>query len=625
MSFLAMNRCFAFRLPRLRLSKMARSGQALAFALLVHCASPRLFAQTPPSALKNLVPNGGFESATRRENLWQGVDSAGYLTGERGQVVALTLSGAITDAPMPVSVSVADMNADGLLDILAMDVVGYLRVYFNSGSKEGPKFTYGELAGIFLTRTPKNDPTIGREYPSARLAPRIFASDMTKSGKKDLVVGNYLGEVLFVPNAGSAQNPDFRQPPNIAQLVIPTMKDPNKRWGNIFAPCLWDWDKDGRDDLILGEGSYSANNIHLLLNQGSVARAAFDEQNRFVLAYGDGLEQLTPTVVDYNSDGAPDLLVAERSGKIAVYLNTGEEMKSHSAPPEIPFTSFIAGAGGNPLSFGGICTVSTGDLNGDGLFDLVVGKSNGRIAMAFNNGSKAEPKFAIPVELKDPVGSTAFQIPSGWEFDHGIARGNFFSFLSIVKGTDDPRAQPTEGQSCLKAGYVPAQGKIMPAPSVYTSAFPGFELGKEPIFAWTPETILTYGPARYFMLRQWDQFRLKANTSYVLSFKVKGRINDGRAIIAWGGKKRLSDDKIVHGERGSAEVKRNIIEEKVFETIRFTPTPIWMEVRKEFQVALKDKNLQDLKEMSHALFEISFSIPPGGEAYFDDVKITEQR
>ena len=149
MSFLAMNRCFAFRLPRLRLSKMARSGQALAFALLVHCASPRLFAQTPPSALKNLVPNGGFESATRRENLWQGVDSAGYLTGERGQVVALTLSGAITDAPMPVSVSVADMNADGLLDILAMDVVGYLRVYFNSGSKEEPKFTYGELGRDF--------------------------------------------------------------------------------------------------------------------------------------------------------------------------------------------------------------------------------------------------------------------------------------------------------------------------------------------------------------------------------------------------------------------------------------------------------------------------------------------
>ena len=29
--------------------------------------------------------------------------------------------------------------------------------------------------------------------------------------------------------------------------------------------------------------------------------------------------------------------------------------------------------------------------------------------------------------------------------------------------------------------------------------------------------------------------------------------------------------------------------------------------------------------MTHSLLEISFSIPPGGEAYFDDVKIVEQQ
>ncbi len=117
------------------------------------------------------------------------------------------------------------------------------------------------------------------------------------------------------------------------------------------------------------------------------------KHKRYVLAFGDGLEQLTPAVVDYNGDGAPDLLVAERSGKIAVYLNKGEEVKPNAPPPEIPFASFIAGSGGSPLTFGGISTVSTGDFNGDGLFDLVVGKMNGRIAMALNVGTKTEPKF----------------------------------------------------------------------------------------------------------------------------------------------------------------------------------------------------------------------------------------
>jgi hypothetical protein len=601
-----------------------RSCLVSAFALLALCASSTVRAQTPPPATRNLVVNGSFESASKRENLWRGVDSLGFLAGERGQVSILTLNGEIRDTPMPISVTVADMNADGLQDVLAMDVLGYLRIYFNNGTKEQAKFTSGELAGIFLTRTPRNDPTIGREYPDARRAPRIFATDMTKSGKKDLVVGNYLGEVLLVPNAGSAQTPDFKQPPNISQLMISTMKDPKKRWGNVFAPCVWDWNKDGRNDLILGEGSYSANNVHLLVNQGSGARPGFDENNRFVLAYGDGLEQLTPAVVDYNADGAPDLLVAERSGKIALYLNTGKEMTLATPPPEIPFTSFIAGEGGNPLSFAGICTVAPGDLNGDELFDLVVGKANGRIAIVLNTGTKSQPKFAAPAELKSETPTPPFRVPSGWDIDFGLRRGNFFGFVSTVKGAEDSSAQPTEGESCLKAGYILAENKIMPPPSVYTPASPGYELSKEPDFGGSPEGILTYAPARYFMLRQLDKFRLKANTSYVLTFKVKGRVNEGRAIIAFGSSKKLSDDKIIHGERGSADVKKNEVEERVFETIKFSPGPNWTEVRKEFHVALKNKNLQDLKTMTHALLEISFSIPPGGEVYFDEVKIVEK-
>ena len=600
-----------------------RAFPVLAVALLAHCANPKLLAQTPP-APKNLVLNGGLETSSQRENIWQGVDKAGYLTGVRGRVGVLTLSGAISDTSMPISVSVADMNADGLPDLVTMDVLGYLRIFFNGGSKEEPKFTYGELAGIFLTRTAPKDPAIGRDFPSARLAPRIFPTEMTRSGKIDLIVGNYLGEVLLVPNAGSAQRPDFKQPPRVSRLVIPTMKDSNKRWGNVFAPYTWDWNQDGKDDLLLGEGSYSANNIHLLINQGSAAKPIFDENNRFVLAYGDGLEQLTPAVVDYNGDNAPDLVVAERSGKIAVYLNTGEQVKPGAPPPEMPFTSFIAGPGGSPMNFGGISTVATGDLNGDGLFDLVVGKTNGRIAVALNVGTTTEPKFGAPAELKGDGGTPGFAFPSGWDVDYGETRGNFFGFMSIVKASEDNGAQPVEGQSCLKVGYVPSQNKIMPAPSVYTPAFQDFNI-KEPSFDASSESVLTYGPARYFMLRQWDRFRFKANTSYVLTFKVKGRINDAQAFVGWSGYKKLSDEKVVQGERGSAEVKKNEVEERVHEIIKFSPGPIWTEVRKEFRVALKDKQLLDLKEMSHALLEISFSIPPGGEAYFDDVKIVEQR
>jgi len=598
-------------------------GPASLLPLLAQAPAPK-----PAAGPKNLVSNGGFESSFRRENLWDGVDATGYLSGERGAVPVLTTSGTISDSSMPLSISVADMNGDGIPDIVTMDVLGYLRIFFNSGTKEAPKFTVGELGGIFLTRIAPRDPLLFGNVGAAsiaRLAPRLFATDIMKSGKRDLIIGNYLGEILLVPNAGSAQSPDFKQPPDVAKLAIPTMKDANKRWGNVFAPATWDWNKDGKEDLLLGEGSYSANNIHLLLNMGGGNRPAFDESNRHVIAFGDGLEQLTPTVVDYNGDGLPDLLVAERTGKIAVYLNKGVQPKLGEPPAELPFASFINSAGGStPLSFGGISTVATGDFNGDGLFDLVVGKTNGRIALALNTGSKTEPKFAAPVEIKGDANTPPMAVPSGWDVDYGLKRGNFYGFISVVKGAEDQNAQPAEGQAVLKVGYVPSGNKIMPVPASYTPAFQGFEI-KEPKFSGTAEEILATGPARYFMLRQLGRFRLKMGGNYTLSFKVKGKLGDGIAFIGWTGYKKLSEERVVQqGSRGAADVMRNEINGNNFEVIRFSPGASWTEVKKDFKVTLKEKELQDLKEATTSLLELSFTIPPGGEAYFDDVKIVER-
>lgn len=586
------------------------------------------FAQAPAAGgPKNLVSNGGFEASFRRENLWDGVDASGYLSGERGAVPVLTTSGTISDSSMPISVSVADMNGDGLPDIVTMDVLGYLRIFFNSGTKTEPKFTTAELGGIFLTRTFTKDPILGSATnasaaSSARLAPRISVTDIAKSGKKDLIIGNYIGEVLFIPNSGSLQSPDFRQPADISRSAIPTMKDSNKRWGNVFAPTTWDWNKDGKDDLLLGEGSYSANNIHLLLNMGTGPRPVFEENNRHVIAFGDGLEQLTPTVVDYNGDGLPDLLVTDRSGKVAVYLNKGTVPKLGEPPAELPFASFV-NSGSSPLSFGGISTISTGDFNGDGLFDIVVGKTNGRIALVLNTGTKTQPKFGAPVELKGDANTPPMAVPSGWDVDYGLKRGNFYGYISVVKAEEDPNAQPAEGKSVLKVGYVAPANKIMPVPSVYTPAFPGFEI-KEPKFSLTAEELLQNAPARYFMLRQLGRFRLGVGKNYTVSFKVKGKFSDGIAFIGWTGTKKLSEERVTQGERGSQEVHKNEANEDGFEVIRFSAGAGWTEVKKDFKVTFKEKELQSLKEATTSLLQISFSMPSGGEAYFDDVKVIER-
>ena len=138
------------------------------------------------------------------------------------------------------------------------------------------------------------------------------------------------------------------------------------------------------------------------------------------------------------------------------------------------------------MNFGGISTVSTGDLNGDGLFDLVVGKTNGHIAVSVNVGTKTEPKFGAPMELKGTAGTRRSPCRRVGMSTSALDRGNFFGYASLVKAAEDPGAQPVEGESCLKVGYVPSQNKILPAPTVFTPAFHGFDL-KEPASAARPD------------------------------------------------------------------------------------------------------------------------------------------
>lgn len=581
-------------------------------------------AQTAPAKPRNLIGNGGFESAFQRDNLWNGVDRSGFLSGNRGALPVLTTSGTIANTSMPLSVSVADMSNNGLLDIATMDVLGYLRIYFNTGTPKEPKFELGDLAGIFLSRVAPKDPiAAGTNRNFLRQGGRIHATKMFGTGKVDLLIGNYAGEVLALLNSGSAQTPDFRQPTDVGRIAIPTSKDKTTMWGNVFAPTTWDWNGDGREDILLGEGSYSANNIHLLINTGGGARPAFDESNRHVIAFGDGLEQLTPAVVDYNGNGKPDLLVAERSGKIAVYLNKGETVRSGQPIPELPFASFINSTKNAPLSFGGISTVATGDLNGDGLFDLVVGKSNGRVAVAFNKGTKQEPKFEAPVEIKGTPNTGAMKLPSGWDVDYGLNRGNFLATVTVVKEDEDPNLLPAEGKSALKIGYGASHNKILPAPANYLPALDNFRLEKVSIGG-SSEAILANAPARYFMLRQAGRFRLKVGASYTFSMKVRGRASEGKVGIAYEGQKQLGEERVIKGERNSATVQRNIAREENEENMTFNPGPSWTEVKRDFRVSFKDRNLSDLTQTTGTALQISFTLPQGGELYIDDVSLVER-
>ncbi len=606
-----------------------------------------LAAQNPspaPSGPKDAIRNGSFERTLQTPNLWSGVDKDGFLAGFRGFLPVLNESGNVAETPMPVAVAVGDLNGDGLADLLSSDPLGYVRVYFNRGSKEQPKFTSGEIATPWLASgegdPPWRPPGLGggneisgwnQKWAKRRHGVRVSLADLTGTGKLDLVAGNYFGDLFIVRNSGTAQTAQFPQPQPLAKAMVPTRKDSTRRWGNVFAPLLHDWDGDGQPDLLVGEGSYSANNIHLLLNQGSAAAPLFSEEKQMPLALGEGREQLTPALADLNGDTQPDLLVTDRRGRLTAYLRPGGWKWGDAIQP----SGFLSKNGGltpeenQALVLGsGIHTIGTGDLNGDGLFDLVVGKSNGRLAWAPNKGSKEAPKFDPPSDLSgDKPVPPAWQVPSQWDLDIGISRGNFLAYATSVPAAEDAAAQPVNGTRALKFGYATPPNTVLPRPALLVPAARTFDRrgereGSDALFRDSAEQRGIGAPSNLFTLRQ--PVQMEIGKTYTLSFQAKGnQVANATYTLGWRGFKQLGEDRLVRGERGAVQRERNTISDGEVQSTDFRPSGNWSAVSKDFKIQFaKERDLNKEKLTSEGILEITFELAaPDGFLYLDDLKL----
>lgn len=574
-------------------------------AMIAQTAAP------PPAGAKNLVGStGAFESTSNADNLWDGVDADGNLAGFRESVEALT-ERSVSKMAMPISVAAADLNGDGLIDIMTADAKGYLRAYFNSGSREAAKFTNAEIVPIYFAREPR------------RKAPRINLFDWARRGAPDIVAGNYVGELLFLQNSGGPQRPNFEQPASIPKAVTPTSKT-NVLWANLFAPAAWDFNNDGLVDAIVGEGSYSANAVHLLLNKGSNARPVFNEENRFYLAYGDGKEHLTPTVVDFNGDGFADVLASNRTGTVGVYLNPGASWKPGQ---EFKWKQDITF--GSATTLGGLCTVCAADMNGDGLFDLLIGNTQGRVLLAMNRGTKGQPKFDPPAPVKgvDLWGRTV-HLPTAWQVDPGTDRGNAYITVSCVKASEDPKALPPQGQQCLWVGYSPSPNTVFGIPHLLLPFLnpddtPGKE-GSPTYFSASPEADGGRAPTNTVIIRR-SLPKLRQDGNYLLTFKVKGTgVSKMSWAVAWMGHKQLAEDKVERQERG-VKVTSFDAREEGNATGPVTPGAAWVDISRPLKVEkFKNKDLQDLTDLSGVVEFRATLAPNTGSLYLDDVQLIEK-
>jgi hypothetical protein len=589
----------------------------LCWAALPALASPLRAA--PPAPADNLFKNNpGFESTPLpADNLWDGVNSDGTLAGFGYSAHVVTENGGFNGLAMPPSVAFVDLNGDGRPDLITADPTGVFRFYPNSGTPTAPKFTSAEIIPLYVSMTQSPDVrTFGFNdyytHDGSRFCPKFALADWRHTGLLDLLIGNYYGEVFFVPNTGTAKRPLFqlgggadmndlvreknfappKHPPTSAERARISTNDQGRYWCNLLSPVAQDWTGHGKLDLICGEGTYSANAIHLLENVGTDT-PKFSSTHHTIIAYGDGREQLLATVADLNGDGQPDLIVADRSGQVGLYLSTAKP-----APGvELERTSTLTFGGASKLP--GLCSLYAADYNGDGLIDLIIGLPSGHLAVSLNTGTKTQPSFGPIQEIKgvDRLGRNILS-PPGWACETSTYYGNVLSYFTVVNAQDDPASKPPEGARCLKAGYWPSPGETFPMPA---EGIPG--------------------TLKHFML-EYKGLTLDVNKHYHVSFQAMG---SGVERLRWefqatfNGYPDPVGDKNARGgvENGSG----HLLEVDHFGS-GFSVGSNWAEVQGEITPKYRSDAMRDRKTMEGTFVLEFWAQNLSSVLYLDDFRLT---
>ncbi len=222
---------------------------------------------------------------------------------------------------------VADFDGDGKPDVASGSRPGH--VYLFRRTADG--FAGGERA----VHPDGTDVLVGDETV-------VTAADWDSDGKADLIVGELQGQVFVLRNVGTPGRPAFAQPQRVTAGGLPV----EAAYG-IAAPCVADWDGDGRPDLILGAGDGSVvwfrNEARTGEPRLAPARvlvppspAAAREVGR--REPGDWGERAKPCVFDWDGDGRPDLLVGDTGGwfEAKPRQTAAEAAEEHDALARLP-------------------------------------------------------------------------------------------------------------------------------------------------------------------------------------------------------------------------------------------------------------------------------------------------
>jgi hypothetical protein len=196
-------------------------------------------------------------------------------------------------------------------------------------------------------------------------------TDLDADGLLDLVVGEREGTLIHLEQDSANRN-DFN-------LVTENFNGIDLE--RFAAPCFTDLDNDGLIDMIMGE---NVGRLHLY-EQLSPLSSEFvpvtDSLNVLVNEY-----QPTPYILDFDADGLLDLFVGEGNGTIKHY----EQVEENSI--EFLLESDFFGE----INVDREARICMGDINQDGLPDLISGDNEGGLHLFINDTSTQIGTHVLP-------------------------------------------------------------------------------------------------------------------------------------------------------------------------------------------------------------------------------------
>ena len=274
---------------------------------------------------------------------------------------------------------------------------GYIYLIENIGSNENPNY----IDPVQLCNTDGIPLDVfGRPSPN-------FA-DFNGDGKPDLLCGEFRDGFTFFENVGSLYNPLFapgRPLTNGDQIIRMDLC--------MITPVAFDFTGDGWLDIVVGDED---GRVALVEHTGDVVDGMplflpprYFKQQADEIKFG---ALATPVGFDWNGDGKDDILCGNTAGQIAFIENLGGDPVRWVAPRLLEADGEViriqAGVNGSiqgpAEAKWGYTTLSVADWNHDGLPDVIVNSIWGKVIWYENIGTRHHPKLTkaqpITVEWK---------------------------------------------------------------------------------------------------------------------------------------------------------------------------------------------------------------------------------